>query len=177
MLIWDKLASYPGFHQVIPKRAMYQYQVLGPPLFKRDLVAQPDLKQHDILDYLSTLQSCTWITREFMLFWFFTIFFCILTKFWFQIQFFLKVTDWFAQNNLLYDEVLTKYTMFYSTIKKSWFTVTLVFLVYLRNVSCSCWIVQAKSNAQKDWGRMTSIPFLISTGGLVRMGAALPKNG
>lgn len=49
--------------------------------------------------------------------------------------------------------------------------------IYLRKVSWSCWMVQAKSNAQKDWGRITSIPFLISTGGFVKIGAALPKKG
>ena len=49
--------------------------------------------------------------------------------------------------------------------------------LYLRNVSCNCCVLQAKSKAQKDCGSKTSIPFLISTGGFVKIGAALPKNG
>jgi len=48
---------------------------------------------------------------------------------------------------------------------------------HLRKVSCSCCMLQAKSKAQNDCGRRTSMPFLISTGGWVSIGAALPKNG
>jgi len=57
------------------------------------------------------------------------------------------------------------------------FLVQLEISTNLRNVSCSCGVVQAKSKAQNDWGNRTSMPFLISTGGWVRIGAALPKNG
>ena len=50
-------------------------------------------------------------------------------------------------------------------------------ILYLINVSRSSCGLAAKLKAQKDWGSMTSIPFLTSTGGWVKIGAALPKNG
>ena len=44
-------------------------------------------------------------------------------------------------------------------------------------MSAICCGVVAKSKAQKDWGMSTSAPLLTSTGGCVKIGAALPKNG